>query len=58
MSNEPPLSREQWKASEVGKVSVIACGRCGARFETSQDFYKHLDAEHPKKKETKHGRRR
>jgi uncharacterized C2H2 Zn-finger protein len=48
-----PLTREQWKASEIGKASVIRCGRCGKRFETSQDFYEHLDAEHPKKKEPK-----
>jgi len=51
------MSREQWKASDVGKASVIACGRCGAVFETSQDFYKHLDAEHPKK-EARRARRR
>jgi uncharacterized C2H2 Zn-finger protein len=57
-TNEPALSREQWQASEVGKASVIACGRCGLRFESAQDFYAHLDAEHPKKKEPKRVRAR
>lgn len=52
------VPREQWTQSAVHKASAYACGKCGARFATPHDFYAHLDAEHPKKKGAKNGRRR
>lgn len=57
-NSQPPISREQWKATDVAKASVVACGFCGAQFDTPHDFYDHLDTEHPKKKGAKDGRRR
>lgn len=53
MSGQPPIGREEWAKTDVAKASTIACGWCGARFESPHDFYAHLDAEHPKKKAQK-----
>lgn len=51
------VPRKQWTETEVHQASAYACAQCGQQFDTPHDFYAHLDAEHPKKKERRRGRR-
>lgn len=38
---------DEWKQTDVGKVSRYSCGKCGQRFDSPQAVYDHLDEEHP-----------
>lgn len=40
------MPAEEWAQTSVHQHSTYSCGKCGARFDTPNDFYDHLDEEH------------
>jgi ribosome-binding protein aMBF1 (putative translation factor) len=44
------MPREQWEKTKVAQASVYSCAKCGKRFDSPQEVYDHLDAEHPPKR--------
>lgn len=57
MSEHPGMMpREEWEKTQVAQSSRYSCSKCGKTFDSPQEVYDHLDAEHPpepKKKKKK-----
>lgn len=41
------VSKEAWRKTDIHRHSAYACGKCGKRFADPEDFYTHLDRDHP-----------
>lgn len=37
---------EEWSESDVHKHSTYKCGKCGESFDSPEEVYAHLDAQH------------